>query len=246
MRRLVVIVLVLGLVGSDGVAVAASRARVCRQACAQVIAGCIADGGRPRRCRRTAVRLCKRQGTTACLVPPTTTRPPTTVVTTTTSSTTTTQPRGLAGLLGTWDFTYSIVSTFEDRYVMSSVQTSDTGVPFILAYDVYDGLSDAVVARPADLGFSSFPFEFALLDLSTFFCDFFVFNKTGTNAVSGQYYLTGVEFDGSCGAITNPNDPYPMSGVRIAAPVVAGVTNEPAEGAMDGLVRALLAVQTGR
>jgi hypothetical protein len=194
------------------------------------------------------VRLCKRQGTAACLVVPTTTRPPSTVATTTvttTSSTTTTQPRGLPGLLGTWDFTYSIISTFQDRYVMSSVQTSDTGVPFILVYDVYDGLSDAIVARPVDLGFASFPFEFALLDESTFFCDFFVFNRTGANAVSGQYYLTDVNFDGSCGALQNVGNPYPMSGVRIAAPVVAGVAERSSDGDMADLVRAVLAVRSG-
>ena len=56
-----------------------------------------------------------------------------------TSTGTTRPPQGLAALLGTWDFTYSIISTYEDRYVMNAVQTSDDGIPFILAYDVYGG-----------------------------------------------------------------------------------------------------------
>jgi hypothetical protein len=45
--------------------------------------------------------------------------------------------------------------------------------PFFLRADVYDGPTDAVCARTADLGFPNAPFEFALLDASSLFCDFF-------------------------------------------------------------------------
>jgi hypothetical protein len=221
-------------------ALARTPARVCRQACSAAITRCIEDGGRPRACRRSVVRRCKRFGTTACSVTPSSTTLPTQTTVTTTSSTTTTRPQGLAGLFGTWDFTYTIVSTYEDRYVMSSVQTSDTGVPFILARDVYEGVSDAIVARPADLGFTSFPYEFALLDAGSFLCDFFVFDKTGANAVSGLYYGTYIDFDGTCGDLINPSTPYSMAGVRTAAPVLAaGVSEGSAEPRLDALVRML-------
>ena len=256
MRAALLLFSCLALLCMDATGFAATRARVCRQSCGAAIQGCIADGGRPRACRRQTIRRCKRLGTTTCLIVPTTTTtaprattPPTTTTVTTTSSTTTTRPaQGLAGLLGTWDFTYSIISTFEDRYVMSAVQTSDDGIPFILAYDVYAGVSDALVARPADLGFTSFPYEFALLDAGVLVCDFFVFNKTGANTVSGLYFLSDVDFDGSCGSLLNPTDPYPMSGVRTSASAVSAtvVTDPSAVPNVDAVVQMLAVMAPGR
>jgi hypothetical protein len=223
-------------------ALAATPARVCRQACGELIAGCIADGGRPRKCRRQTIRLCRRQGPSACFVTaPTTTLPPVTVTTTSSTTTTTTQPAGLAGLFGTWEFTYSIISTFTDRYVMSFIQTSPDGVPFIPVYDVYDGRTDAIAARTADLGVSSVPYEFALLDASTYFCDFFVFDKTGPNSLGGEYFLTDVDFDGSCGDIVGTTT-HPMTGARLRAAIAADSTGDGAPIDLRGLVRALGAV----
>jgi hypothetical protein len=247
MRVVVTTVLSLALLAADAAAV--SRTRQCREACGAAIASCIAEGGRPRRCRRPTIRLCKRTGTSACIAPPTTVpastttlRSTTTTPTTTSTTTTTRPPQGLAGLFGTWTFTYSIVSTFQDRYVMSQVQTSSQGFPFIPVYDVYDGLTDAVCARTADLGFPNAPFEFALLDASSLFCDFFVFNKTGATTISGNYYLTDIAFDGSCGDVVNPTTPYPLSGVRVGAALEARAQGDEAPVDVGALFRALSAV----
>jgi hypothetical protein len=100
---------------------------------------------------------------------------------------------------------------------------------------------DAFVARPADLGFPSFPYEFALLDAGVLLCDFFVFNKTGGNAVSGLYFLSDVDFDGSCGSLLNPSDPYPMSGVRISTSALAAgvMTKDSAEPGLGAMARML-------
>jgi hypothetical protein len=38
--------------------------------------------------------------------------------------------------------------------------------------------------------------------------------------VSGEYFLSDVDFDGTCGSLLNASDPYPMSGLRTAAPVM--------------------------
>lgn len=230
-------------------ALAGRRARQCRQACATEIQACIETGTRPRACRRAAVRRCKRFGPNVCAVlPPTssTTLRPTTSTTTLPPEVCGDGLRqgseecddgnrvngdgceanclrtrtGLYGLLGTWEFTYSIISTFVDRYRLDRVERDPSGVPYVAAFDVFDGVTDAILARPMDLGFPSFPYEFALLDAGALVCDFFVFDRTGESVVTGGYFLVGTDASGACAYVLN-DAPYPMSGVRLAAPAAA-------------------------
>src|SRR5262249_55155585 len=59
----------------------AASKRQCRQQCAPRIASCIADGTKPRRCRTTIIKTCRRRGLQTCVVgaptPPPTLPPPT-------------------------------------------------------------------------------------------------------------------------------------------------------------------------
>jgi PKD repeat protein len=43
----------------------------CREVCADEIAACVEQGGRPRACRRQTIRLCREQGVAVCLATPT-------------------------------------------------------------------------------------------------------------------------------------------------------------------------------
>ncbi len=115
----------------------------------------------------------------------------------------------LNDLLGTWRFTYTIISTFTDTYRLSQVDTS-TGTSLIVGTDQY---GDPVVGgRIQDISpGNTLPYEFALLDPSITICRFFLFDKTGTYRVEGVFILVDVR-NGECGeGISNP---HPMTGVR--------------------------------
>jgi hypothetical protein len=55
----------------------AATKRQCRQACVIAIGGCIADGGRPKRCRKSIIKACRREGVEFCGGSTSTTLPPT-------------------------------------------------------------------------------------------------------------------------------------------------------------------------
>jgi len=120
---------------------------------------------------------------------------------------------GLYGLLGTWDFSYTIISTFTDRFVFQSVIVGNQGYRIIDGEDEFGG--QIVAARTADLapGQPS-SYEFAMLDPGFIICQFFVFNRTAAGAVSGLYFQTDVLFDGSCGDISSNG--YVMHGTRVS------------------------------
>ncbi len=119
----------------------------------------------------------------------------------------------LNDLLGTWRFTFTIISTFTDIYRLSRIDTS-TGTPLIAGTNEY---GDPVVAgRIQDVNPGNpLPYEFALLEPSDFLiCRFFVFNKTGNNSVEGLYFQIDVR-NGVCGtAASDISNPSPMTGIR--------------------------------
>ena len=126
----------------------------------------------------------------------------------------------LNDLLGTWQFTYTIINTFTDTYRLSRVDTS-TGPPLIVGTDEY---GDPVIAgRIQDINpGNSLPYEFSLLDPSDFLiCQFFIFDKTGSNSVEGLYFQIRVR-NGECS--TNASDistPYPMTGIRTSRSILS-------------------------
>ena len=116
----------------------------------------------------------------------------------------------LHSILGTWRFTFRILLTFTDTYRLSRVDNS-SGTPLIWGTDEFG--SPVTAGRIRDLVPSStLPYEFALLDPDISICNFYLFNKTGSNSVSGIYYLIR---DGDCDTSGGLSDPYSMTGTRI-------------------------------
>ena len=115
---------------------------------------------------------------------------------------------GLRGLLGTWRFTYRIITTFTRTYRLSRVVTT-TGTPLISGTDEYGDL--IVAGRIQDIRPGlNLPYDYTLLDDGIFICRLYLFNKTGNDTVSGvQYTIT----NGDCSG--NIFDPNPMTGRRI-------------------------------
>ena len=113
----------------------------------------------------------------------------------------------LNDLLGTWRFTYTILSTWTDIYRLSRIDTS-TGTPLIVGTDQYGGPVAGGRIQDISPG-NSLPYEFALLDPSIIICQFFLFDKTGTNRVEGVYIQID---DGECDG--DASNPYPMIGTR--------------------------------
>ena len=119
----------------------------------------------------------------------------------------------LNDLLGTWQFRYTIISTFTNTYRLSRIDTS-TGTPLIIGTEQYG--TPVVAGRIQDISpGNSLPYDFALLELSDFLiCRFFVFDKIGTNRVEGLYVQIRVR-NGQCSsAASDISNPYPMTGTR--------------------------------
>lgn len=234
-------------------AVAASLRRACRLQCTATIDDCWRHGTRRRICRQQTLRRCRLEGLAVCLPPTevtsTTTLPPppgttttsstqprpatttTTSSTVTTTSTTLPPPTDLSAILGTWDFTFRIISTFTFRYRLDSVLFDpDLGVSFVAGRDGVGG--PVVAARPIDFG-SSLGFGFALLDPGPVLCDFYLFDLTSSTALVGIHLATGVTFDGRCEGFLNLNDPNSLVGARISF-----ATRTDARDAAQGVSRA--------
>jgi hypothetical protein len=121
----------------------------------------------------------------------------------------------LSALLGRWEFVYSLTSTFRDHYHLQRITTSSGGIPFIEGVDL-DAGGPVAAARIQDLTSFPAPYTFALLDPDIFLCDFFVFNKTGPDAVQGEYYLVLTDSFGQCDA-NMLSDAHPFTGSRFAS-----------------------------
>ena len=134
----------------------------------------------------------------------------------------------LSALLGHWAFSFTIISTFTNRYDLQQIDTS-TGTPAIIGEDEF---GDPVVAgRVQDLTDEPFPYEFALLDPGESICDFFVFNQTGPDALSGRY-IELTRTPTSCEPSSSTD--YPMTGVRLST--LYSIFSFQTRGAKDALL----------
>ena len=115
-------------------------------------------------------------------------------------------------LIGTWEFSYTIISRVTDTYRLSDVQESSItpGEWNIFGTDEFGNL---VIAR-----YSPDLEAFSLLDPGTIIDRFFTFDFVGSNTVSGCYYQIDVEDDSfsSC---------YDMTGVRTSSTTLTRLTH---------------------
>ena len=115
-------------------------------------------------------------------------------------------------LIGTWQFTFTIISQFMDTFRLYDVQPSpDTpGVWNIFGVDQFNG---SVIA-----GYSPILGEFSLLNSGITIDEFFTFDFTGTHTVSGCYYQSspGSNSLGTC---------FPMTGVRISTSAITSTAD---------------------
>jgi hypothetical protein len=120
----------------------------------------------------------------------------------------------LSALIGTWNMSFTIISTFTDTYRLQSVFTSN-GSRFLRGLDQY---GDPVVAGSVQelTPGSSLPYDFALLDPGFAICDFHLFNRTGTTSVSGVTIIVATDSAGQCDGSTPLGGPYDMSGSRVS------------------------------
>jgi len=119
----------------------------------------------------------------------------------------------LSALIGTWDFTFTIISTFTDTYRLQQIQTTQSGTRGLVGLNEFGDTVATFRVQELEPG-TSVPFEFILVDEEQgSLCEFHFFDRTGATAVSGETFLTGVDGTGSC----DPNSlgsPHAMTGVR--------------------------------
>ena len=113
-------------------------------------------------------------------------------------------------LIGTWVFSYTIISEFTQTYRLNDVResTSTPGVWLILGADQFD---NSVIA-----GYFPDREVFSLLDPSIIFNRFFTFDFVGSNTVSGCYYRADKD-DNSLSRC------YDMTGVRTSSSTLSSL-----------------------
>ncbi|HEY8515071.1 MAG TPA: hypothetical protein VIS07_06145 [Candidatus Binatia bacterium] len=117
---------------------------------------------------------------------------------------------GLAGLIGTWDFTFTIISTFTERYFFDRVQTV-SGIPTLIGEDEIG--QPIIVTRVQDLDPGNpLPYEYIGLAYDLILCDGYLFNQTGPNTVAG-IHTSAFLVDDECGDFFGE---HPMTGVRVS------------------------------
>ncbi|MFM7734921.1 MAG: hypothetical protein ACKPBU_02945 [Alphaproteobacteria bacterium] len=116
----------------------------------------------------------------------------------------------LAGLIGTWKFSYTLATTtFTDTFRLQEVDNSQE-YPILLGLDAFN--SQVGVVNVKDVSPSStIPYTYFLLNPGSIICENFFFNRTSTTTVSGIYFQT-YPSGGTCG--TTFLNTYNMNGVR--------------------------------
>ena len=118
-------------------------------------------------------------------------------------------------LIGTWEFSYTIISEFTDTYRLSNVRESTT-TPGEWVITGTGEFGDPVIAGYSpDLGM------FSLLDPGTILHQFFTFDFVGSNTVSGCYYQVDVADDSFSRC-------YGMTGVRTSSTALTKPNNRSA------------------
>lgn len=119
---------------------------------------------------------------------------------------------GLQGLLGTWELTFTIISTFTFEYRLQRVQTGSSGYPIIVGRNVIG--DTIVVARIQDLDpGNGLPFEYALAEQVAGVCQLYVFDQSGADRVSGLHSSALELSNGDCGSFLGEDF---MTGVRVS------------------------------
>ena len=104
----------------------------------------------------------------------------------------------LASLIGTWKFTYTIISTFTDTFRLRELDNSGT-YPVLYGLDQFN--YEVGVIRIRDVSPSStLPYTFFLLNPGVIICENFLFNRTSTTNVQGIYFQTYPDSSGICGS----------------------------------------------
>lgn len=117
----------------------------------------------------------------------------------------------LSDLLGTWNFTFKINSTFTDTYRLRRIETV-SGVRTAVGLDQFGETVIANRVQELTPG-SSIPEEFGLFDNSLFLCELHLFDHAlGSDSVTGRTVVT--LGDGTGGCDTSFGDIYAMTGVR--------------------------------
>ncbi len=106
-------------------------------------------------------------------------------------------------ILGSWTFTYTILSVWTDKYSLTYVKESTTTPGQYLAWGV-DEYGNPVAAQ----WFDDTQY-YMLVDLGTIIDQIYTFNFTGTNTVSGCYYQHRISDD-------SLSKCYALTGVRTA------------------------------
>lgn len=108
-------------------------------------------------------------------------------------------------LMGTWLFSYQIISTFDSTYHLHSIyeSTTDPGEYYIFGEDEY-GNPDVVA------GYSDSLAAFTLLDQGTIIHKYFVFNLDSASSASGCYYQVDP-------ATSEMSRCYDMTGYRLSS-----------------------------
>lgn len=105
-------------------------------------------------------------------------------------------------LLGDWLFVYTIISTFTDSYYLDTLveSSSEPGAWYACGANGYG--NPVIATYDLEVGFS-------LLDLGAIIDQFYVFDFTGPDSISGSYY----QIDADTGGWSRG---YPLSGTRTA------------------------------
>lgn len=119
------------------------------------------------------------------------------------------QQGSLQNLLGTWNFTFTIINTFHRTYELTSLQTSQ-GITLAIGSSSVGGTTGAGFIEDFDDS-GVIPYDYFLLDKTFIGCDIYTFDFTGPNTVAGlEFTALGSDCDTILG------NGYPMTGVRVA------------------------------
>lgn len=121
----------------------------------------------------------------------------------------------LERLLGTWRFTYTIISTFVNEYTLDEIrQTTDGLRAAVGTSDIGNPAAASLVSEFDTSGV--FDREYILIDFGIIGCEAFLFDLINDGAVIGeQYTLLGSD----CGTLIGSGNA--MTGVRLSAAAAA-------------------------
>lgn len=129
----------------------------------------------------------------------------------------------LSSLIGTWEFVYTIISTFHDQYEFTSIQHPTT-FDLLVGHSLKDGSSIGVARVQEVTPGSPLPYQFGAVHPSILGCDGYFFDKTGPNTVTGVYVLFVSSGGSQCGTMLGAPDD--MVGTRISAGALSEATQQ--------------------